>query len=421
VYILLALLGCAPAVSPTQTPTNVLFLSIDTTRPDALGFFGGAADTPNLDALLGESLVMARHHSCSGWTYPSMVCATSGRSALDMGYTVQMEDLRPLPVDAVLPTDRLGELGWRTKLITTNNYIGDHTDFGRHYGDFEGLINRPADVVLEAARSSLSQMADSGDPWVLHAHFIDPHSPYSPPAGYADLSDLAPIDYDLDLQEEYGRVSDDWPTLDDDERSLIAEHMERRYLGELAYLDDQLGELLGEVEARGLSESTAIALMTDHGEQFWEHGDYGHGASLHREENSALAAIRWPGMAPGVWTGATTHQDIWPTLFDWMGLDPLEDFTGAPIGSADDDRPMPILRLRSENGFAGLIQGDAKLLYTWSEDGEVDLELYDLAADPGETRDLTAQEPALAAAMREALEPTLRRAFELGGPAYSGN
>jgi len=406
-------------VSPAQTPTNVLFLSIDTARPDALGFFGGAADTPNLDALLGESLVMARHHSCSGWTYPSMVCATSGRSALDMGYTIQMESLRPLPTDAVLPTDQLEEMGWRTKLITTNGYVGAHTAFGLHYGDVDGLLTEPAEVVQEVARWSLSKMVDSGDPWVLHAHFIDPHSPYAPPAGYADLSDLAPIDYDLDFPEEYGRVSKDWPRLDEDTRSLIAEHMERRYLGELAYLDDQMGELLGEVEASGLSESTAVVVMTDHGEQFWEHGEHGHGASLHREENAALAAIRWPGVAPEVWTGATTHQDIWPTLFHWMGLDPLEDFTGTPFGLAEDDRPVPILRLKSEGGFAGLIQGDAKLLYTWTEDGEVEQRLYDLGADPAETRDLMDQEPDLAAELRAALEPTLQRAVELGGPAYS--
>ena len=408
-FALLALLACAPIEAP-QSAVNVLFLSVDTGRPDALGFFGGAADTPNLDALLGESVTLARHHSCSNWTYPSMVCAVAGRDALDMGFAIVTGDLRPIPGPQVMPTAALSGLGWRTHLITTNKFFGEHTGFARFYDGFEALGSADAEVVVQAALEAIGEGAP-GERWVVHAHFFDSHIPYAPPEGYADTSDLPPIDYDLDRATEYGRVGEDWGALDGDAQALILEHMQRRYLGALSYLDDQIGALVGSLEAAGALEDTAVVLMSDHGEQFWEHGHHGHSESLHREENDSLAAIRFPGVDPRVWTGPTAHQDLWPTLFDWMGLPLLQEFTGIPVGRAPDDRAISMLRIDEDRALAGVVVGDHKLLTTWGEESA--LRLYDLGVDPEERDDLAGRDPERVASMLEVLSPTLEWALEL--------
>jgi arylsulfatase A-like enzyme len=389
---------------------------VDTTRLDALGFFGGAAETPNIDALLAGALVLRRHHSCSGWTYPSMVCAGAGRSALDMGYLIEFETLRGVPEDATLPSDQLRARGWRTGLVTSNPYFGGYVGFDEHFGAYREQIEAPGDVVTAEALDLFDGWAgdDPARPWLLHVHYFDPHSPYAPPAGWADTDDLDPIPFNLDLAWQYAALAEQWPGLSADAQALILTHLERRYLGELAFLDDQLGRLFEAVAAA--DPGAAVVLLADHGEQFWEHGAFGHGASLHREENSALAAIRWPGEAPGGWDEATTHQDIWPTLFDRMGMPRLPGFTGQPVGLAHPERPIQLLRIQVDRAQAGLVVGDEKLLYTWG-DGAEQVQLYDLAADPEERDDRAGAEPERAAALLEALGPTVQRAIDLGAPA----
>jgi hypothetical protein len=87
----------------------------------------------------------------------------------------------------------------------------------------------------------------------------------------------------------------------------------------------------------------------------------------------------------------------------------MPTFTGEPLGQASDLRAIPLLRFKSDEHFAGLVQGDAKLLLQWSERGEEAPLLYDLGEDPGETRDVSAAQPQQVASLRAALTPTLER------------
>ena len=413
--LLTSLLACATAPTPEGSPPSVLFITVDTTRVDDIGYFGGEAATPNIDALLDDSMVLERHHSCSGWTYTSMICLSSGATPLERGFLPRLDTIQPVPEDTRLAAERLSSEGWRTGLITTNPYIAQSTQLARGFQRYDERVGAPAGEVTDAALAMLYSW-DAGDeqPWYLHVHYIDPHDPYAPPAEWFDVSDLAPIDFDLTVSGGYDLLDRAWPSTGEDERALALEHLRRRYRGELAYFDAELGRLLDTLEGAGWLEDTAVVLVSDHGEQLFDHGEHGHEVSLHREENASVASIRWPTGGPGWWDEPTTHQDIWPTLLEGLGEAPLTQASGLPVGQAAPDRPLTLLRVLGKEVQAGLVRGDQKLLFSYGPEGTSETALYDVAADPYEQADQSAINPDGVEAMRALLNPSLEALTDLG-------
>ena len=423
--LLLALAACAtPPTATTRapaaeaTPARVVMISIDTARPDDLGWFGGEAATPRIDGLLDDALVLTRHHSCASWTYPSSVCALTGSSMLDLGQLpVDEEGLNMVPGQTPTLPAILGGAGWRAGLVTSNPLIGDGTGLGEGY-DLLTVHNTGSGVVITDAALAMADTLEAegadGEPWLLHAHYFDPHTPYNPPSAYLGALDgLEPVPYDLGVTSEYHDVKVALDSgLPEDEEALLIAHLRARYLASMAYLDDQIGRLLDELDAAGLLEDTAIVLWTDHGEQFMEHGAWGHAHTLHYGENRALAAFIAPGLTPGRLDAPTIHQDITPAVLDLVGVARPAGLGGG-LEAASEDRALLLTRLPVEGPRLGLVQGGLKLLYSQPIDGEPETALYDESADAYELEDLAAAEPALAADLFEIMAPSLEQILSL--------
>ncbi len=366
-----------------DAPRNVLMISVDTLRRDAVGHYGGGSDTPTIDRLLEEGLSLERHRSCSSWTYGSAICALGGRTGVDFGFVPGGDDRRtPLPQDIKLLPYWLRQAGLRTALVTGNYYIGTVSNIARFY---DVVVERHEGVATELVDRALETWDGLGPaPWFLHVHLFDPHSWYDPPAQYlVGLDALPEPAVDLSAPGMTRMLGDIWEDFDPAEQAVMLEHLRLRYSGEARYVDDQIARLLEGLEARGALADTLVVFWSDHGEQFGEHGDFDHGDSLHYGEVDASAGFWAAGLEPGRWEGATTHADLAPTLLAALGIERPEGLTGLALG-IDPPGGRPCFALRRGDLNQQSVDADGlRLSYRW--DGG--LSLYDIAADPLETTD----------------------------------
>jgi hypothetical protein len=190
---------------------NVLMISWDTTRPDRL-------DTDTISALLDGGVTLADHHSCSSWTWPSVLCVQAGAYDVELGVipTTAPELQAPIPDEVVMAGEVLSEHGYQTAVVSTNGWFSDALN-----------MTQGAEISLLRDKATGAWVTDSvlglfegGDialdrPWAVHAHYMDPHSPFRPPDGYLEaLESLEPLPYDLDLQSDYEALDEDWSGLD---------------------------------------------------------------------------------------------------------------------------------------------------------------------------------------------------------------
>jgi arylsulfatase A-like enzyme len=378
-------------------PKNILMISIDTLRRDRLARYGGPDTMPFLGQLMDEGLTLDDHRSCSNWTYAGALCALAGRTGYEVGFVPGAGATeQPLPDGVRLLSTALGEQGFQSALFTTNHFVGSTPKLKRYYDAFEEAANAPAQEVSEGGLALLEGLSS---PWLLHLHYVDPHAGYDPPGDYlGGLEGLAPPGYDLDVAGGLVDLEADWAGLSQEEQALALAHLEARYDGELAWLDDQLRALLEGLEARGALADTLVVVWSDHGEAFGERGQFEHGNTMNEEELGAIALF-WSGdIVPGALPSPTTHADLLPTLLAGLGLPPEPGLS--PLEGADPERAV-FASQRTELSQHAVVQGGWKLTYRW--DGA--MALYDLTADPGEQRDRLTDEPARAEALWALLRP----------------
>src|SRR2546422_956346 len=247
------------AASPDSSHPNIVLITLDTTRADRMGFLGSDRGlTPNLDSLARQSRVFSRAYSQIPLTTPSHATILTGTYP-QFHHVNYMDDL----LGTALPflPDILHHNGYRTgafvgglvldpkKLAQGFERAFDTYDAGFHRrgmgGDRYQSLERRGGEAVARALAWLSK--PSAKPFFLWVHLYDPHDPYDPPEPFKSRYQAQPYD------------------------------------GDVAYTDFVVGKLLAALRARGLFDSTLIAVMADHGEAFGEHGEKHHGIFLYDE------------------------------------------------------------------------------------------------------------------------------------------
>jgi arylsulfatase A-like enzyme/Tfp pilus assembly protein PilF len=353
---------------------NVLLLTIDTLRADALGSYGGRAATPNLDRLAESGLRFTFAHAHAVMTLPSHSSILTGRYPFEHG----VRDNAGYRLDD--KTETLAELARRGGLATgafvgafpldrqfglTQGFVVYRDVGGRMVaqGDFAFTERRAEDVVSDARAWIDTQQGK----WFAWVHVFDPHAAYAPP-----------------------------PPFD-------AQYRSDPYAGEVAYVDHALGALLD--TARRSPRPTLVIVTADHGEGLGEHGEATHGTFAY--ESTLRVPLIVAQIGPGAASGpgrsvdaAVQHIDIVPTVVDALDLRGADGLPGRTLLAADDREPRltyfeamtPMLK-RGWAPLSGVINGRNKY---------VDLpirELYDLAADPREEHNLAISDAARTGAL----------------------
>jgi len=358
-----------PADPPgrAEARPSVLLVTFDTTRADALGCYGRRpSPTPNVDRLAREGVRFEQALSPAPLTVPAHASLMTGLVPRRHGVRDNAPD-RLGPGVATL-AERLAAGGWHTAAVVGAAVLDRTTGLDRGFARYDDSVRvgprrwfdwreRGASQVLEAARARLAALEP---PFLLWVHFYDPHRPYVPPGRFS------------------GRFGD--------------------YHGEVAFADEAFGELLdlarGAVGERGL----VVVLAGDHGESLGEHGERDHGVFVYQATQHVPLILAGPRIP----AGRVVHErvglvDVAPTLYGLLGLDRPEGLDGrdlAPLWAARRRGRAPVVyELESVHPsrawgwapLAALVRGRFKYVAAPKP------ELYDLALDPGEQRNLVAE------------------------------
>ena len=363
----------APAFALVKSPDqNILLITIDTLREDAMSCYGGPARTPNIDALAAHGVRFTFAHAHVPLTLPSHTTILSGL----LPYQTGIRDNGGFRVKAGTATlaTRLKTLGFATgafvggfPLTKRFGLTPGFDDYDDQMPEMRGAIEasmpeRPANVVVSRAVDWIGKQNGRFFAWV---HVYDPHSPYRPPPAFA------------------------------------AQYAEQPYYGEVAFVDQSFGPLFERLKT--LSRPTTVILTADHGESLGEHGEQTHGmfayeSTLHVPLIIARVTPQQDAATRGVVIDTPVrHIDIAPTVLDLVGAPPATSLPGRSLdGIIHGDRPanpssyfeaMSYNLIRGWAPLRGVIEG---------RDKYIDLpiqELYHLQSDPKEAHNDAPKEP----------------------------
>ena len=362
---------------------NVLLISVDTLRADHLGAYGAPVPTPTIDRLAEEGVLFEKTITPVPVTLPSHTSLFTGTYPIAHGVrdngSFQLDQSRQTIAEA------FQSAGYRTAAFigafALDSRFGLDQGFD-HYDDFYGdtsafgdfaISERPADEVLKPALAWLEEQ--QGEPWLAFVHLWDPHHPYLPPSPFRES------------------------------------HFDDPYTGEIAYVDNALGRFLNELEAQGGLENTLIIFTADHGEGRGEHGEKTHGTFAYETTLHVPLIMNWKGVLPAGRRVPLRVRliDVAPTVFELVGFEPQEEHQGRslvplvldPTQEAERETYFETLSFNLNRNWApltGVYIGRHKY---------IDLpipEIYDISADPRETRNLYEQGTELGETMRAELD-----------------
>jgi len=250
----------------------------------------------------------------------------------------------------------------------------------------------------------------------LFLHGYDTHGQYDLPA--SELSAIGSYDGTLDgSKAEQGELREEGlaaivdPGDDADLSATLdaadAAFLEAVYDRKVRVADGRLGSFLAQLESQGLYDDTVIAIVSDHGDEFMEHGYVDHGASLCQHQLGVVMMVRFPGYARQHLIDVPVRTiDLFPTLFDAMGLDGpagVEAQSLLPLLQGGTLEAQPVFAETDYRLFVHqrmVRQGDWKLVLDLQDGSR---QLYDLSADPEEQHDLSSSEPRRTYEMEQAL------------------
>ena len=404
-------LGCAPGTTSLDLPAhaatpNVLVVSIDTLRADHVSAYGGRVDTPHLDGLLTAGIFFEDLRSCTNFTFGASACAMAGVDPIDDAFLpigAGDPSYDEVPQDAPLLFRKLGKRGYAMALVTANSVLSRHNGYLPRGAEEVQLGYVDAAVVAEEGLAQLDELMAGDAPWALQLHFMDPHLPYELPEAYVEGEDELPR---VPRWTMTGRPGIEAVVAAYEAGEVELEVLEAAmtqvafyYAASVRYLDDQLGVLVGELEARGALDDTLVVVWSDHGEGFYEHEAVIHHTSLHGEQTLVVGSVSHPELAPRTVSGPRGLASIYDTIAEVMGW-----------RTSARDPSIRFAHSATTDGIQHSVERDGLRLLV---DVDGSAELYDLASDPTEAHDLLADRTADAAELWSLLEPRAEAACRL--------
>ena len=394
----------APSVpleeSAADEELNVVLITLDTTRADALGSYGQRLPiSPNFDRLAEEGTQFVQCVSSAPTTLSSHATLFTGKQPYVHGVRSNFGFV--LSDANITLAEILREHGYETAAEVAAPVLGAHTQIGQGFDRFHDLSfddvelknirARRQGVVREVQvdEREANDITKHGMRFIdenrekkffLWLHYFDAHQPYSPPIRFIEISS------------------------------------ESRYHGEIRYIDEQVDRILRQIEELGLRERTLVVVTADHGEGLGEHSEGTHAHFVY-DSTIRVPLLLWGAGAPrGLKVSSLVRTlDVAPTILDLLGLPPMDDVQGLSL--------RPLLERSSQDlelvGYGESIEshvafGTSILRYVregrWKYIHKVEPELFDLMMDPGETNNLAADHPEVVERLRARLTELIEAA-----------
>ena len=363
--------GCGgPAPEAAREPAPVILVTVDTLRADHLAPYGADVATPAASRLAADGVLFEEASAPSPLTLPSHVSLLTGLEP----YAHGVRDNAGFRLDESIPTlaELLAGRGYATAAFVSSFVLarrsGADRGFGVYDADFSSELGTTPEPLERRAESAVSAaiewLGGSSEPFLLWVHLFDPHDDYRPPEPFA------------------------------------SRHPDSPYAGEVAYADAQVARLLAALDDRGLYDRGLVVYTSDHGEGLGDHGEATHGYFVYQPTVRVPLIVKRPRETEGGSRVAAPVglADVAPTILAALGLEALaagreaDLFAEAGEGHVYSESYYPFLNF-GWSALASLRRGDLKYIHARRP------ELYDLAADPGESRNLVASRPDEAAAL----------------------
>jgi arylsulfatase len=416
-------------VEEARNPVNVIWVTSDALRAANTSIHGYWRETtPVLEKFRKDSVFFRDNYSQCCWTQPSM---TSLFTSLYPFEAFRTEG--GLSPELFTIAQVLREAGWRTAGLSNNEVVGPSTSLDRGFDVFfrpprayardrllsyttlayvvDGMVGGRIHAAVEAAtfvpqpRRQLAARTENAlfeeavrvldeleEPFFLYLHFMAPHAPYAPEEAFADWSGPGPPPTEHLLRDARKMPPKD---LAPEELADVV----LRYDREIRMVDDYFGALLERLREKGLYDDSIVIFTSDHGEELLEHGEWTHGRALYEESVHVPLLIKLPASRHGGVTFDLPTQgvDLLPTILAVVDLEAAFPYAlrgeaiFGPGGETIRDlgsRPI-VIEFNSHypdvSDQAAIVLGNLKLVRNLAS-GEV--ELYDLAADPAERRNV---------------------------------
>jgi arylsulfatase A-like enzyme len=401
------------ADATSNTGRVLVWVSQDALRADHLSVYGYPRPTsPHAQALAERAVVFEQADASASWTLPSMATQFTGRHPSSHGAVMNKLATR----DPTLWTT-LAAAGFTVLGSSANEFVSH-----RHgLGDGFDVLKQSARRTPGQLRELLDQLSEwRGGDLALFVHLLDPHLPYDPPAAQRARFDVG----------YKGRPTGDnyfhrrTPIGPAERRQLVA-----LYDAEIAANDEALGAFFERLRALRLWERAVIVYTSDHGEEFQEHGQFLHGATLYQEVLHVPLIIAAPGLGARRVHTPVSLVDLAPTVLDLLGAPALGTAQGQSLRALLEGRPRARTALFSEtiltpdrSQLVSVRLGERKYIARLPRGGTLPAQalaehLYDLGLDRGESRDLLrGSAPADATVLRRLAWDYLTRTRAAAGP-----
>ena len=385
---------------------NIVVYLIDALRADRVGCYGyRRATTPHIDEFASSALIFTGAQAQTSWTRPAVASILTGLLPQQHG-AIDKKDA--LSESATTLAELLSGAGYESSAVVSNGNVSQVYGFAQGFSYFKYLqeveigehVVRSEDV-NDAVFSWLDDVRGE-DPFFLYIHTVDPHLPYAPPESTRRVFAPGVLDPSIGSVEAVNKVAADRHLVTP---ALIGE-LSDLYDGEVAANDASFGELMAGLVERGLVENTVIVVLSDHGEEFFDHQGWTHGNTLYAEMLDVPLIIRIPGVAPKSIPEIVQHVDVFSTLLDLAGVEAQPGVFGTSVRqlwSGDSEREwinrgLSHLQIKERFGEAWVDPG-FKMLTRRLGNGEIRTSLFDRVEDPSEHVDLAEERSELVRAL----------------------
>ena len=418
---------------------NVILLTLDTLRQDRLGCYGFKPSlTPNIDRLADSSVRFTQAITGGSWTQAAFpVMLTSTYASMYGGCIGPLAAERPSPIEA------LSKNGYATAGFVTSPMLGQAFGYQRgfdHFADLTpgekdpglraikggqsllrlplthaisrmiGLRTRPAKLYVSAQELTdqiCRWIGETHSPFFVWGHYMDIHWPYHLEDQLIQPHDIAQAWIDVAHLHD---VNWNGASISVQQR----DHYIQLYERAVAYMDTHLGRLFDYLQIRGLEKDTVVILLADHGEEFLEHGRWGHWEdNLYDEVLKVPLIFKIPGqITEKVVDRQVRLLDLMPTIFDLCGLPILEGMQGNSMASLlRDDHPdyradVTVSEMWHDAWHIVSVRSE-EYKYIWDNKKPEEPRLYDLRIDPGEQHNISAEQPEIRAELHSYVEATI--------------
>ena len=413
----LAIASPASVPDTSGTRPDILLITVDSLRADALGSYGARRPTsPNLDAFAREAVLISDAIAQAPFTKASVASLMTGLlPGTHKTYTVSkaaasilkrsgqvrgpFDVTDALPVELPTLADELRAGGYRTVGINTNPNLVAAFGFDRGFDDYRfvggGEVYSRAPEVLRQALDVLR--APRTRPRFVWVHLMDTHNPYTPAEPFRSMFpvDGPPVIIAKEEIDPAIRI----------EGSVDVRLYRARYDACVRELDSTLGDFFAALRKTGHWDRTAVVVTADHGEEFYEHRHLGHNTSVFDAQVRIPLLMKIPGVRPTRLRMVAQLMDLYPTLIH------LGTGRTAPTNHGNDLSPA-LFSGRDTERYAftelpGRTWAVRTLDWKWMSWSGRDGRLYHLSVDPGETRDVALDEREATSQLQRVLAATV--------------